>query len=48
MSFMFFNAELDRLSALSDVHFAAFTGDIVNAWCYAGSSRGLLLPQLHC
>jgi hypothetical protein len=33
MSFMFFNAELDRPSALSDVHFAAFIGDIVNAWC---------------
>ena len=33
LSFMLFYPKLDGPSALSDVHLAAFTGDLVYAWC---------------
>ena len=33
MSPILFYPKLDRPSALSDVHLAAFTGDPVYAWC---------------
>jgi hypothetical protein len=33
VSLMFLNAELDGMSALSNVHFPTLTGDLVNALC---------------
>jgi hypothetical protein len=34
VSVMFFDPKVNGPTALSYVHFAAFTGDLVYAWCF--------------